>query len=99
MSEDAEHWSLQSEALELWGEGRLAEAREKYEAAIALCPPRSEEHTSELQSRRELVCRLLLENKICRLAPCATVSPPACRRSSQPQSPPLQPFSRAFTRC
>src|SRR5690349_23707110 len=25
---------------------------------------RSEEHTSELQSRRELVCRLLLENKI-----------------------------------
>src|SRR5438874_6451451 len=28
---------------------------------------RSEEHTSELQSRRELVCRLLLEKKkICR---------------------------------
>src|SRR5690349_14329188 len=26
-------------------------------------PPRSEEHTSELQSRRDLVCRLLLENK------------------------------------
>src|SRR5690349_22876004 len=26
-------------------------------------PPRSEEHTSELQSRRELVCRLLLEKK------------------------------------
>src|SRR5207249_6347285 len=25
--------------------------------------PRSEEHTSELQSRFELVCRLLLENK------------------------------------
>src|SRR5690349_23270926 len=25
--------------------------------------PRSEEHTSELQSRRELVCRLLLEKK------------------------------------
>src|SRR5438874_3510828 len=25
--------------------------------------PRSEEHTSELQSRRDLVCRLLLENK------------------------------------
>src|SRR5690349_22121726 len=25
---------------------------------------RSEEHTSELQSRRELVCRLLLEKKI-----------------------------------
>src|SRR5215813_15403666 len=26
-------------------------------------PPRSEEHTSELQSRPHLVCRLLLENK------------------------------------
>src|SRR5712664_5006511 len=26
-------------------------------------PPRSEEHTSELQSRSELVCRLLLEKK------------------------------------
>src|SRR6266496_5842171 len=26
-------------------------------------PVRSEEHTSELQSRRELVCRLLLEKK------------------------------------
>src|SRR5690349_21864603 len=27
------------------------------------CEPRSEEHTSELQSRRDLVCRLLLEKK------------------------------------
>src|SRR5699024_12646495 len=27
------------------------------------CPTRSEEHTSELQSRFELVCRLLLEKK------------------------------------
>src|SRR6266496_3561460 len=27
------------------------------------CPPRSEEHTSEFQSRRDLVCRLLLEKK------------------------------------
>src|SRR3712207_8122178 len=26
-------------------------------------PPRSEEHTSELQSRQYLVCRLLLENR------------------------------------
>src|SRR5439155_20867810 len=29
----------------------------------ALPDPRSEEHTSELQSRGHLVCRLLLENK------------------------------------
>src|SRR5690349_23387973 len=28
-----------------------------------LALPRSEEHTSELQSRRDLVCRLLLEKK------------------------------------
>src|SRR6266496_4699207 len=30
---------------------------------VAFTPVRSEEHTSELQSRRELVCRLLLEKK------------------------------------
>src|SRR5207302_578479 len=28
---------------------------------VAVAPPRSEEHTSELQSRENLVCRLLLE--------------------------------------
>src|SRR5207249_11516618 len=31
--------------------------------AIVHCTKRSEEHTSELQSRFELVCRLLLEKK------------------------------------
>src|SRR6266576_5744642 len=31
--------------------------------------PRSEEHTSELQSRRDLVCRLLLEKKK-KIKPC-----------------------------
>src|SRR3712207_8898236 len=30
---------------------------------IIRCKPRSEEHTSELQSRQYLVCRLLLEKK------------------------------------
>src|SRR5690349_24805941 len=30
---------------------------------VLLSRPRSEEHTSELQSRRDLVCRLLLEKK------------------------------------
>src|SRR5690606_41391986 len=35
-----------------------------YEARLSLLsPPRSEEHTSELQSRENLVCRLLLEKK------------------------------------
>src|SRR6266496_5554583 len=32
-------------------------------AAVLHRPDRSEEHTSELQSRRDLVCRLLLEKK------------------------------------
>src|SRR2546427_2449494 len=32
-------------------------------AATPLQPPRSEEHTSELQSQSNLVCRLLLEKK------------------------------------
>src|SRR5215813_14533262 len=32
-------------------------------AAPPRCRPRSEEHTSELQSRPHLVCRLLLEKK------------------------------------
>src|SRR5262245_65050456 len=37
----------------------LAAAR----AALSFAPGRSEEHTSELQSLRHLVCRLLLEKK------------------------------------
>src|SRR5690606_42122445 len=32
-------------------------------AAVGLAPIKSEEHTSELQSRENLVCRLLLEKK------------------------------------
>src|SRR3712207_8561359 len=32
-------------------------------AVVAMNSPRSEEHTSELQSRQYLVCRLLLEKK------------------------------------
>src|SRR5476651_2757941 len=37
--------------------------RRSCERAQARCPCRSEEHTSELQSRQYLVCRLLLERK------------------------------------
>src|SRR3712207_6905031 len=35
---------------------------------------RSEEHTSELQSRQYLVCRLLLEKKTIQTTPCITIS-------------------------
>src|SRR5260221_7724868 len=36
---------------------------EKVEKAVITVPARSEEHTSELQSHSDLVCRLLLEKK------------------------------------
>src|SRR3712207_7931590 len=41
----------------------IAEARATFEPLGARLLPRSEEHTSELQSRQYLVCRLLLEKK------------------------------------
>src|SRR3712207_8777826 len=46
-------------------EGYNARDLEKYylDAHLALWSFRSEEHTSELQSRQYLVCRLLLEKK------------------------------------
>src|SRR3712207_7022993 len=47
-------------------------------------PSRSEEHTSELQSRQYLVCRLLLEKK--KQAPDATLEPHR-RRPVQEHSP------------
>src|SRR3712207_7402530 len=46
---------------------------------------RSEEHTSELQSRQYLVCRLLLEKKLTNPSP---PRPPSTRKSSLPFSPP-----------
>src|SRR2546428_1855363 len=41
----------------------LARPRDLSRPCGARAPPRSEEHTSELQSRSDLVCRLLLEKK------------------------------------
>src|SRR2546422_3732392 len=38
-------------------------SRDQLPLAVALVGDRSEEHTSELQSRLHLVCRLLLEKK------------------------------------
>src|SRR3990167_8332368 len=43
--------------------GRKDEALSVCDDALSLYPARSEEHTSELQSQSNLVCRLLLEKK------------------------------------
>src|SRR5438270_1178282 len=43
-----------------WGERIVSELESARREA---CEPRSEEHTSELQSQSNLVCRLLLEKK------------------------------------
>src|SRR5438874_5698623 len=57
------------DALPIWGthlehQVRLGpEVRRRGHDLGAGGGPRSEEHTSELQSRRDLVCRLLLEKK------------------------------------
>src|SRR5438874_5002057 len=48
---------------------------------------RSEEHTSELQSRRDLVCRLLLEKKKQNTEPQEERAPP---HANQPAGPPVQ---------
>src|SRR3989454_8497912 len=42
---------------------RAEDLLESYQAALRLVDARSEEHTSELQSPCNLVCRLLLEKK------------------------------------
>src|SRR5687768_5393490 len=69
-----EAWSLArciATALERNGDVRVARARTRQASGSALAAwagilpsvSRSEEHTSELQSRLHLVCRLLLEKK------------------------------------
>src|SRR2546428_4575203 len=54
------------DALPIYGPAPRAfvlERAQHVEAAVTCCARRSEEHTSELQSRSDLVCRLLLEKK------------------------------------
>src|SRR5436309_10797689 len=43
--------------------GRVGARREQARPGVGRLPGRSEEHTSELQSRENIVCRLLLEQK------------------------------------
>src|SRR5438034_2344156 len=45
------------------GKTACGTARRSRAGACPGAPPRSEEHTSELQSHSDLVCRLLLEKK------------------------------------
>src|SRR5699024_12532501 len=52
-----EHWAEIDEALTTYSQGWSLERMPDVDRAIL----RSEEHTSELQSRFDLVCRLLLE--------------------------------------
>src|SRR5437773_6005235 len=54
--------------------------------------PRSEEHTSELQSHHELVCRLLLETKKCRSCPFVTISHPRSARGASNSGSALRVF-------
>src|SRR3712207_6918304 len=50
-------------SLELKGLQSILTLADSREHALELMASRSEEHTSELQSRQYLVCRLLLEKK------------------------------------
>src|SRR2546422_7794852 len=51
------------EALALRSETLVAPERHAYDEYLKIIDTRSEDHTSELQSRLHLVCRLLLEKK------------------------------------
>src|SRR2546429_3701084 len=70
--------------LDSWN--RSARARRK--DAQAFLVSRSEEHTSELQSRLHLVCRLLLEKKTAlHRAPATAEGPPARHRHGGDRPP------------
>src|SRR2546430_9044996 len=65
----------------------VLEAAADNAAATSSTAERSEEHTSELQSQSNLVCRLLLEKKKILARPRLT-PPPARRHASAPRRPP-----------
>src|SRR2546422_7187033 len=58
-------------------EPRPDEAAPRKSREPRYCARRSEEHTSELQSRLHLVCRLLLEKKITHIVPVYLLLPTA----------------------
>src|SRR6266540_418563 len=62
----SECWSVASPSSATWrrlSPGRMRRRGDCTSAARRSSAPRSEEHTSELQSHHDLVCRLLLEKK------------------------------------
>src|SRR5207253_4978244 len=61
MEEDGTSWSAALPVDSTWSEKTIPLAALSVGRGVLL--PRSEEHTSELQSRGHLVCRLLLEKK------------------------------------
>src|SRR3989442_11927836 len=54
---------FRSQQVRTCAESRTADLPDRLAVLHNLADPRSEEHTSELQSRPHLVCRLLLEKK------------------------------------
>src|SRR3712207_6878600 len=66
----------------------LSQGTHLYNAMRPLAHRRSEEHTSELQSRQYLVCRLLLEKKkVTGRLLCTLHALPAGRHATAPTSP------------
>src|SRR5437667_9027428 len=55
--------SIEQYSSPMWNESVGMLNRRTNAAESRCCPERSEEHTSELQSHHDLVCRLLLEKK------------------------------------
>src|SRR2546422_4039060 len=51
------------ERLKIYSDGLVPQSEATFQSALSAYQSRSEEHTSELQSRLHLVCRLLLEKK------------------------------------
>src|SRR2546430_11734839 len=75
-------------------QGRAQDERTLMSAVLRPAPslePRSEEHTSELQSQSNLVCRLLLEKKKKKITTNTTLEQQDKRRSRLTTTPSQQP--------
>src|SRR2546422_8582391 len=80
--------SVRADAYGLPATTASSDALETYDRAV-----RSEEHTSELQSRLHLVCRLLLEKKKMNNKNCDQPQTPTLwLRSQAPESTPAHPL-------